>query len=397
MNLAIPGSQVLDKPKPVAPIPKGIKYFHNLDALRFIAFLGVFLCHCIAVPGIIPQKRLIGEALQNFCFNGARGVEMFFVISGFIITYLLVSEKMQTGGISLKNFYIRRTLRIWPLFYLIIFYVFIVKPFLAHSFGIHWQFSFSDDYLANKPNPWLWLCFLGNFDIVFHGAPPQSELHLLWSLCVEEQFYLFWPIILKFIKIKQIPYALLCGVAISTACRILFLVRWGGMESNFDTLILLDFFAIGGLLAYMINMKETETRHLVNTRVSWKLEWLFLGMVLFMIAFDTYANKGLFETSFKYPFYAIVFSMLILSFEFKSNSIKRLKSNEILSFLGKRSYGLYMFHMVVWTILYSLLKNSYNLWVVALLTLAGTIILSSISYKFFEAPFLKLAKRFRRV
>jgi peptidoglycan/LPS O-acetylase OafA/YrhL len=374
------------------------KYFYSLDSLRFLAFLGVFLCHCVATPNLIPQNSTIAKILYNFCFNGARGVEMFFVISGFIITYLLISEKIKTDQISLKDFYIRRTLRIWPLFYIILIYVFLIKPFLAQHFGLHWQYSFSETYNNNHPNPLMWIFFLGNFDIVlFNGNPPQSELHLLWSLCVEEQFYLFWPLILKFIRVKQIPYVLVFGIFISVICRMIFIKRFQVMESNFDTLILLDFFAIGGLLAYLIINNENGVRTFMNIKIKPFIEWTFLILILFIIAFDTYSNTTFFEISFKYTFYAIVFALLILSFEFKNNTIRVLKKNKILNYLGRISYGLYMYHMLVWTIVYYYFKHWNMGWLMVLIAFMVTILISIASFKFIETPFLNLSKRFRKV
>ena len=377
--------------------PLGSKYFKNLDSLRFFAFFGVFLCHCVAVPNIIPQNSFAGRTLQTFCYNGARGVQMFFVISGFIITYLLISEKIATGGISLKNFYFRRTLRIWPLFYLIIIYVFLIKPLLSQHFGIHWKFEFSDGYMNANPNPWVWSFFLGNFDIIVNGPPIQSELHLLWSLCVEEQFYILWPVILKFIKVRKIPYALCIGVLISITLRIFFMRRYQMLESNFNTFILFDFFAIGGLLAYLITKKEKEIRDFMNKHVRSIYELLFIGIVFFLIGFDTYSNNGVFETSFKYTFYAVVFTLFILCFEFKDNSMTWIKGNVVFKYLGKVSYGLYMYHMVVWAILFSEFKNLTSIWLIVLASLFSTILVSIGSFKFFETPFLNIARKYRKV
>ena len=323
---------------------------------------------------------------------------MFFVISGFIITYLLISEKIKTDQISLKDFYIRRTLRIWPLFYIILIYVFLVKPFLAQHFGLQWQYSFSESYNNNHPNPLMWIFFLGNFDIVlFNGNPPQSELHLLWSLCVEQQFYLFWPLILKFIRLKQIPYVLVFGIFISVICRMFFIKRFQVMESNFDTLILLDFFALGGLLAYLIINNENGVRNFMNIKIKPFIELTFLILILFFIAFDTYSNTTFFEISLKYTFYAIVFALIILSFEFKNNTITFLKKNKILNYLGRISYGLYMYHMLVWTIVYYYFKHLNMGWLMVLIAFMFTILISITSFKYIETPFLNLSKRFRKV
>jgi peptidoglycan/LPS O-acetylase OafA/YrhL len=373
------------------------KYFGRLDSLRFLAFLGVFLCHTVAIPQTINQDSYLGQRLHALAYNGARGVEMFFVISGFIIIYLLINEKAQTGTISLRDFYIRRTLRIWPLFYLIIAYVFLLKPALSQYFHIHYQYSFSAAYLAHHQNPWLWLTFLGNFDIFLgNGAPPNSELVLLWSLCVEEQFYLVTPALLKFLKPRQIPYALAGGIVAGIAFRGIFEHKFTDFSSNFDTFVLLDFFAAGGLLAYLVTTHEQGIRRFMASKISFAMELIFLLFVLYLCTYDTLDNRGFFEISLKYSFYAVLFCLLLLSFEFKGNTSGWFKGNRVLTYLGRISYGLYMFHMVVWTIVYHYLARTSSGWTMALLTLAITIAVSALSYQWFEAPFLALRRKFRR-
>ena len=182
-----------------ASIQKNKIFFPNLDGLRFVCFLAVFLYHCneTIFPKIYNPKI---TSVLNFLFrNGNLGVNIFFVLSGFLITFLLIKEKEFKNTISLKNFYVRRILRIWPLFYLCVFLGFAVFPFFKYR-TIPSPFELS--------NFWSYIFFAGNFNFIkIWPAPPDAlNLIVLWSVAVEEQFYLTWPIILKYFSKKTYPY-----------------------------------------------------------------------------------------------------------------------------------------------------------------------------------------------
>ncbi len=166
-------------------------HFHSLDALRFFAFLKVYLLH-IPIHGDFPIFSFIKS-------GGGIGVSFFFVLSGFLITYLLVFEKQKTGKINIKNFLVRRSLRIWPLFYLMVIMVFLLPYEFKELIGFHmtpngyefdWKYSFS---------------FLENYKALLMDAPPKTTpLSVFWSLCIEEHFYIFWLILLSLTPVKHI-------------------------------------------------------------------------------------------------------------------------------------------------------------------------------------------------
>jgi peptidoglycan/LPS O-acetylase OafA/YrhL len=175
-------------------------YFSNLDSLRFLAFLAVFIAHAgilfpISTDWFYRLYRLIIS-------QGAYGVNFFFVLSGFLITYLLLLEKRKNGFVSIKTFYLKRILRIWPLYYIVMLISVFLLPVFIQAIGA--------DYIAGNmrtfPNlgmligehakTWF-LFFAGNF---YRGAELGAvpfALGVLWSVCVEEQFYLFWPCIVR--------------------------------------------------------------------------------------------------------------------------------------------------------------------------------------------------------
>src|SRR5215208_8125673 len=151
------------------------RHFHSFDALRFFAFLKVFLLH-------LP---IVAFPTFNFISNGGGiGVIFFFVLSGFLITYILLSEKEVTGSVDLRRFFLRRILRIWPLYYLMVAFAFIT-PYILSILNI----GFSKE--GYEPNWIMSLCFLENYQMILtRDHPNVSPLGVTWSLCIEEHFYL---------------------------------------------------------------------------------------------------------------------------------------------------------------------------------------------------------------
>src|SRR5215467_2966167 len=135
---------------------KGKVFFPNLDGLRFICFLSVFLFHSFATNYQYIKGAPLYRFVKGFLVaNGNLGVNFFFVLSGFLITYLLFAEKEKYSKISIRNFYIRRILRIWPLFYFCVFFGFVIFPILKHAFG---------EVSTETARPLYYLTFLNNID-----------------------------------------------------------------------------------------------------------------------------------------------------------------------------------------------------------------------------------------
>ena len=133
----------------------------------------------------------------NGTHGGRFGVIFFFVLSGFLITYLMFIEKSKTGQFKLGHFYVRRALRIWPLYFFSLIIGFVLYP-MAVSYS-----GFSHDENANLT--WYSL-FIANFDHIYHGFPTANILGVHWSVCVEEQFYLIWPILIIFLAKKGVNW-----------------------------------------------------------------------------------------------------------------------------------------------------------------------------------------------
>ena len=187
-------------------------YFPELDGLRFIAFMMVYFFHGGVPQGILA--RLIGSRIAGaFRENGGFGVQLFFILSGYLIATLLLREEARYGRIDLRAFWIRRVLRIWPLYYLTLLIGFGLIPALEHQIGTPGYARM----LRGQLIPFL--AFLGNWSMIFVGPLPDW-LSILWSVCVEEQFYLIVPLLIALVapRYRRVLVALLIGGAIT--------VRW---------------------------------------------------------------------------------------------------------------------------------------------------------------------------
>jgi len=187
-------------------------YQPELDGLRFYAFLGVFICHTLPFDGAfyrrfhLPVPWLWGAIAKS----GAAGVDLFFALSAFLITSILLREREETGGISLRRFYLRRILRIWPLYFLLI----AVGVVLAHT-------------MAKQSLPWYYvagyLLFVGNWVHAVFGRP-ESICSPLWTVSIEEQFYLIWPLLMKMLRRRGMIVAAIVTFLLATVCRLGFML-----------------------------------------------------------------------------------------------------------------------------------------------------------------------------
>ena len=176
------------------PVSSPKVYFSNLDGLRSVAFLAVFIQHTNS--GWVGSFDFYGHFwfrfVRMFLFLATDGVIFFFVLSGFLITYLLVKEKDISGRVNVLYFYIRRALRIWPLYYLLALAEFTVLPIIGRYLG--WK-------IADNIHPGYIASFLSNFHFLAINKSGRLEYSLLgtsWSVAIEEQFYLLWPLLFYF-------------------------------------------------------------------------------------------------------------------------------------------------------------------------------------------------------
>ena len=170
-------------------------HLHGLDGLRALACLAVFVDHVEQYAEWLSWPHAYGPALQAL---GREGVELFFVLSGYLITYVMLLEEKDRGRISIPAFYVRRALRIWPLYYLVVFVAFAVVPWvMRHVAGsyVHDAWSWYLDGIPGDGRLALYVILLPHI-AYFTKTPVLCAAHL-WSIGVEEQFYLVWPWLLR--------------------------------------------------------------------------------------------------------------------------------------------------------------------------------------------------------
>lgn len=376
-------------------------YFENLDSLRTIACLIVIFQHSglgKTLRGLTDNAFIIN--LIEIATNGGLGVSFFFVLSGFLITFLLLKEHQERGEISLKKFYMRRFLRIWPLYYAVVICGFFVIPFLKSMLGVSTALSNDLEY---------YVVFLSNFDLMQNGidgltGQSATMLNITWSVAIEEQFYLFWPLLFKFSKKRHYLYLMLAITLFSILFRMYY--RENIYYLNFHTLSLMLDLSIGGAVAYLSIYSNGFQRFI--QQLSKKLVWLFYA-IGFLFIYLTYTPDywPLFDNyslALTKVLTTVFFAFVIIEQNFCKNSIQKLGRYKLLSKYGKYTYGMYLLHPIViyfLALFFKKLNDTLSIHYLfsglsfTLLTILLTVGISLLSYKYLELPFLKIKKKFQ--
>jgi peptidoglycan/LPS O-acetylase OafA/YrhL len=372
-------------------------YFPNLNGLRFIAALMVIIHH-------IEQFKSIYSLPNNFSSTtiqifGELGVVLFFVLSGFLITYLLLEEENKTGSILIRSFYVRRILRIWPLYFLIVILALLVLPNIP-MFVVP-GYDQAEIYTDLPGKIFLYLFFLPNLVSPLFGIVPYASL--TWSIGTEEQFYLTWPVLLKNIKKYRLVLMFLILFGYLLVARALYSSRTDFLPFKYEltafwSIFNIDCMAIGGFFALLLHAKNSLLKFFQNKY----LFYFALGFTSILLYRGIYfpiltVNDIKFEYLYK-EFYALWFGIIILNFASNREILIRLES-KILRYLGKISYGLYMYHpiCIVLALNIALFFKQTSDWMLYPLSLLTVILLAGTSYKYFETYFLRFKEKFSSV
>jgi peptidoglycan/LPS O-acetylase OafA/YrhL len=340
-----------------------MKRIPQLDAVRGIAVLLVLLHNTDVYPSL---------HLGLIAGNGWMGVDLFFVLSGFLITGILLDTK-QTER-YFQNFYARRCLRIWPLYYSALLFMFVIVPLLRPS-EAHAIFA------ARSSPWWAYPLFLQNFLI----PVPTSATGLLgvtWSLAVEEQFYLVWPLVVRFCTEAQLRRIATAVIFVSPALRLYLSLHHVNIYSN--TFCRLDSLMAGALLAVVIRSADFHPSKLLTR--AWILFLvsvpLALGIEMFHARWIGFSVVAAASVSFVY-----------LALFSTQKWLRAILTNRPLVYTGTISYGIYILEKIPVDVVKVLHLDGHPLLSLTLST-GATFTLAAVSWKFLEKPFLKLKRNF---
>jgi peptidoglycan/LPS O-acetylase OafA/YrhL len=302
--------------------------------------------------------------------SGGFGVVLFFVLSSYLITELLLREFEQRGILDVKSFYIRRALRIWPLYFFFLVVAFLIIPQQS-------DYSIKTNFFIPM------VLFVGNWACVFAGGMGASVAGPLWSISVEEQFYIAWPLIISKVGVKHLKRVCLGLIVIANLTRVIMEKKGAGFVAFWcSTVTWFDAIAAGALFAILL--RGRVPRWSLVTRLL-----LCVGGLVVWVLSIRFGNQLIYPDIFQYPL--VIFGSCLLLVGVLGSNLR----SPILVYLGRISYGLYVFHSAALA-LASLVFVVYS----PLCALAGLVItlsLGSASYALLEQPFLKLKKRFTYV
>lgn len=383
------------------PPSENRRFYPALDGLRAVAVLMVFCQHYFARPTWLRW--------------GWTGVDVFFVLSGFLITGILYDTRNTQH--RFKNFYVRRTLRIFPLYYAILLAAILLMPIL------HWVYH---------PIWYLWPLYLENYgrfiwvhdlqtnpyaldhllSATRHFANPPLVFYLghFWSLCVEEQFYLAWPLVVFLVK-DRVRLRNVCAAAffVVLAARVLCVLAVprnlleAGLLERF-TPLRVDALLVGGFVALCLRGPEAARLTRFARPIMWAVAGAFLAMEgYYVVSTGSPYNPGVWVPwlgTIGYSMIDLFAAGLILQAIQPETGVYRILEYRWLRRLGQISYGFYVFHDIPHILYIKLVRHLFGANAthfslrVAALALVGTLLMAYSSFRFFEAPFLKLKDRF---
>lgn len=373
------------------------KQLPNLNGLRFIAAAAVLLYHvniALVMTGLKPT------AYTYFPFGfGEFAVVLFFVLSGFLITWLLLLEKEHTE-IDVKKFYLKRVLRIWPLYYLILAVSFL---YFNNSCYFYWPGVTNDINMTAHPVIYPLLLLILCPNIAMLDVRTLGYANPTWSIGVEEQFYLIWPLIIKrtnpikyVVGILVIVFMLSCGtldyflikatthhfIVNKTLINLIFHVS---KFFTFNYSFKIDSMAIGALGAFAAKQKKELLKYIFS--IPFQIVLYIITIALLM-----------FPHIVIYQLYSLVFIIIILNLAFNPNTIVKLE-NKIFDYLGRISYGLYIFHsLTIIPVIHLVTRLGLRIGLqtellIDMICMCITIGIASVSYRYFESYFLRMKSR----
>lgn len=355
-------------------------YFPQLDSIRGMSFIAIFLFHTLRIG-------FTAGGFSEYLFNCLPfAIDVFFILSSFLLTYLALNEYKKRRNFSFKNYFTRRVLRIWPLYYFIITIAFILFPFLAKLFH----------YNITLPAPLYYIFFIANF----YTADHVFFLKLLWTISVEEQFYLLWGLCLRFFY-KYLTLIIILLFVFSISFSLYSIVN--GIKYYFNTITYLFDFGSGALGAMLIFKNNFIVRSIRKLNITGT--YTLYSYIIFHFIIFYFFNKKTFSVSndlvnlaSRYLFILYI-ALIIVEQMVNERRTKFFEKNRFLIYTGRISYGLYCFHgitILAINLLMERLKIDTPNWLIVCVYFLVNYCIASLSYFYLEAPFLRLKSKWRR-
>ncbi|WP_293297037.1 acyltransferase [Pedobacter sp. UBA4863] len=346
-------------------------HLRNLNGIRALAALMVINSH-LPVTYTFENNHLQG--LYSLTKNGQLGVYIFFLLSGFLITRIILEDKEK---FKLKTFYLKRIYRIWPLYYLCFFINLCIFPFVNKD-RVYDHYSFEKYFF-----------FIQNFDtyeIAVKKLNFYAPITINWSVSIEEQFYLFWPLIFFFIKNSTIRIIIIASMMVAALLKTANIESTTG-NSYFTTYAAIWDLGLGGLLAYL----HWQLRNIKICIPKIITLLIYIAALVFL--------TNLIPIDISFTLRKILTSIIIAFFVAEQcTNHKNLFNLDRVPFfyhIGKISYGLYLLHPLVFLLVDSILASLFGYGtirniLILLIGIPAIFLIANVSYKYFESYFLKL-------
>lgn len=356
-----------------------INYFKGIDVLRFICATGVIFHHSTM---LLNNKGFATNAEVHHRFSGAFFLDVFFIISGFLIS-LIIMREYQLGTFSIKNFYARRIIRIWPLYFLVVLIKVIIIPLAQHT---PWELLRTSLFYATT--------FTVNFQLITDTVEPVYTI--LWSICIEEHIYLLLPVLLFIFKGK---FKIIGWVLVITGFYSWIYFKNIPSASGYNTAYFVStsyfyFFGIGTLIAYFYN-QGVKLELLFKPIVQIPILFIMALVIFNFIPYNYSLGKSILINGLfgGYLVWAATQKTFIINL-----------NEKVSKYLGNISYGMYLIHIMIALYIIKAFKKS-NLhfsellcgWGIPISTVLITAAIATILYYYFERPILKFKKKYTTV
>ena len=357
-----------------------------LDGVRGLAILGVMLHHSCS-------RLTAGFSVQQFMnwllHLGWAGVDLFFVLSGFLITGILLDSREAVN--YFRSFYARRALRIFPLYYL-----FLATGFLAFPLFV------SPRWMPTPSDRWLYFCYLTNWQVLWVGPWGPSVMAHLWSLAVEEQFYFCWPLVVWALRPVRLLPTLLVSEGLVIVIRTAWVLEYGPSQAVvIATISRMDGLLLGAVCAIVIRRYQIPGRFIQMCPFL-----IFIGLFSYIVMLLVSGDRDRFTESLGFPLLSLCFALVVLYAALTDCQHGRIQSvlhNSTLVKTGKYAYGLYIYHVPLFyagdriidrSVPASIRQSTWFGYASTAILIAVCYLIAKLSYNVFECHFLKLKRKF---